>query len=68
MEYYTGFCKTITSLEKALHTMAAYTDREPEGSIPDKLAEGFVISERSVVLFTEDVVNVLHAPIIQKLR
>lgn len=36
--------------------------------VPDKLAEGFVVSQRAVVFLGEDVVNILHAPVIQQLR
>lgn len=36
-------------------------------SLPDILAEGLVVGEGAVVLVAEDVVNVLHSPVIQEL-
>lgn len=34
---------------------------------PDKLTEGLVVSKGSIILFSEDMINVLHAPGIQQL-
>lgn len=36
--------------------------------LPDKLAEGLVVGEGAVVVLSEDVVDVLHAPGLQELR
>lgn len=38
-----------------------------EHTIPDKLTESLVVSKRSVVLFSKDMIDVLHAPGIQQL-
>lgn len=35
--------------------------------VPDKLTEGLVVGESAVVLLREDVVDVLHAPVVQQL-
>lgn len=35
--------------------------------IPDKLAESLVVSEGAVVFLSKDMVDVLHAPVIQQL-
>ena len=35
--------------------------------LPDELAEGLVVGEGAVVLLTEQVVDVLHAPVVQQL-
>lgn len=35
--------------------------------LPDELAEGLVVGQRPVVFLSEDVVNILHAPVIKQL-
>lgn len=36
-------------------------------SLPDKLAESFVVGESAVILLCEDMINILHAPVFQEL-
>ena len=42
-------------------------ERDAMYCLPDVLTESLVVSERAVVFLTENVVNVLHAPVIQEL-
>lgn len=36
-------------------------------SLPDKLAESFVVGESAVILLCEDMINILHPPVFQEL-